>query len=100
MKALTHFGKKVRRLRTEHKLTQEELADRSDVSVVYLRGIEAGRSNPTLNVLFDLARGLGEPPTELIADIPTSAETRSDDRKRPGPLPGLIERKPARRKKK
>lgn len=71
-------------------MTQEELAFRADLSVAYLRGLEAGRNNPTLNVLFDLGRALDTHPAELLAGIPLDTETSDSNRKRPGPPEGTL----------
>ena len=88
--ARTQFGAAVRQRRIERDLTQEELAFRADLSVVYLRGIENGRNNPTLHVLFDLGKALGVHPAEMLAGIPLDAETHGGDRKRPGPPEGTL----------
>jgi transcriptional regulator with XRE-family HTH domain len=98
VKALTHFGQKLRRLRNSQGLTQEELAFRADLSVVYLRGLEGGRFNPTFNVLFDLGRGLGVHPSTLLEGIPVNAETREEDRKRPGPKAGFVKARVTRKR--
>lgn len=51
-------GANVRRLRVERKLTQEQLAHDAEIDVTYLRGIEAGRRNPSVNVLAQLSSAL------------------------------------------
>ena len=88
MKAQELFGIVLRRLRSDRNLTQEGLASRAELSVVYLRGLESGRFNPTLNVLFDLGKALGVHPAEMLTEIPIDAETRPKDSKRPGPVEG------------
>jgi transcriptional regulator with XRE-family HTH domain len=90
VKIQTHFGAALRRLRNDNGLTQEELAFRADLSVVYLRGLEGGRFNPTLNVIFDLGKALSVHPSELLKEIPLDAETRDGKRKRPGPAEGTV----------
>ena len=90
MDAQQHFGTALRRLRTERDLTQEEVAFRADISVPYLRGLEAGRYNPTLNVIFDLGRALDIHPSAMLEGIPKGALTRDPDRKRPGPPEGTV----------
>ncbi len=56
------FGKKLTHLRTEHKLTQAQLADRLGLaSQAYVSNLEAGRKEPSLELvvrvatLFDVA---------------------------------------------
>lgn len=49
--------------------TQERVAEEISVSVIYLQGLERGRSeNPTLRVLALLAHALGCTPAELLAE--------------------------------
>jgi transcriptional regulator with XRE-family HTH domain len=61
-------GANVRRLRMERQLTQEQLAHDAEIDVTYLRGIEAGRRNPSVSVLARLAKSLGAHPTDLFTD--------------------------------
>ena len=50
------FGEVLRRLRTAAGLTQEELAERSEVSVRTIRGLETGkRTNPRMTTVQRLA---------------------------------------------
>ena len=62
----TVVGRNVRRLRKAHGRTQEELAFDAKIDVTYLRGIEAGRRNPSLMVLARIVDKLGELPTALF----------------------------------
>ena len=59
-------GANVRRLRVELKLTQEQLAHDAEIDVTYLRGIEAGRRNPSIAVLGRVAAVLGCQPALLL----------------------------------
>ena len=59
-------GANVRRLRVERKLTQEQLAHDAEIDVTYLRGIEAGRRNPSVSVLARLASSLHVHPRDLL----------------------------------
>lgn len=61
-------GGNVRGLRGERGLTQEQLAHDAEIDVTYLRGIEAGRRNPSVSVLVRLAGALGCHPTKLLDD--------------------------------
>lgn len=49
------FGNNLRRLREAQGITQEELADRSELDRSYIGGIERGERNPSLNAVFRLA---------------------------------------------
>ncbi len=52
------FGHHVKRLRNSRKLTQEELAERSELSVDAIRRIERGAFSPSLETLGKLSSGL------------------------------------------
>jgi len=52
------FGGHMRRLRISRKLTQEKLAERSELSVDAIRRIERGAFSPSLETLGKLATGL------------------------------------------
>lgn len=62
-------GANVRRLRVERELTQEQLAHDAEIDVTYLRGIEAGRRNPSVAVLGGLSNALGIKPNQLFEAI-------------------------------
>lgn len=61
-------GGNVRRLRHAHGRTQEQLAFEAKIDVTYLRGIEAGRRNPSLLVLMRILERLGERPAVLFRE--------------------------------
>jgi len=52
------FGNHLRDLRTARKLTQEQLAERSTLSVDAIRRIERGAFSPSLETLGKLSEGL------------------------------------------
>ena len=52
------LGLRIKQLRSEFCLTQEELAERCGLFRTYMSRIESGLANPTLTVLHTLARGL------------------------------------------
>lgn len=60
------FGKHLRRLREERKLTQEELADRAGMHFTYIGQIERGVRNPSLINLHKLAKALRVNAGQLI----------------------------------
>jgi transcriptional regulator with XRE-family HTH domain len=63
---LVALGQTVRRIRREADLTQEELAARAGISANYVGEIERGECNPSVLVMFALARGLGVRPSKLL----------------------------------
>lgn len=55
------IGRKIVLLRKRKNLTQEQLALNAEMSVSYLRAIEHGEANPTLEALSRIADALNEP---------------------------------------
>ena len=53
---LRALGKKVKKLRIESNLTQEELAHQLGISRVYMGYIEQGRDSPSLKLLMKISR--------------------------------------------
>jgi len=62
------FGEVVRRHRKARFLTQEELAERSDLAPKMISLIERFQRNPSLNVAHSIAQGLAVPLWRLIKD--------------------------------
>ena len=58
-KVLQQIGKRIRACRKLVHLTQEELAERADLSPHFLGFVERGRANPSLNSLVRIAAALG-----------------------------------------
>lgn len=58
-KVIGSFGKHLRKLRLEKKLSQEELNFRTELSKNMVGMIERGEVNPTLTTIEALAKGLG-----------------------------------------
>lgn len=64
------FAERLRELRKSKGLTQEKLAEVSDIDYKYLQKLESKNpSSPTLSVLEKLSRGLGITLTEFITFI-------------------------------
>ena len=73
--ALVRFGKAVRVRRRAAGLSQERLAERSDLHRNYVGGVERGERNVGYLSVLALARGLGCPPAALVADAEGLAES-------------------------
>jgi transcriptional regulator with XRE-family HTH domain len=63
------FGRVVRRLREARGLTQEELAERAEISATYIGFVERGDNVPTLTIIIQIASALGARPSELLRDF-------------------------------
>ena len=61
------LGRTVRDIRKKHGVSQEELGHRAGVDRTYVGGIERGEKNPTFETFGRLAKGLGVPPSKLLA---------------------------------
>lgn len=65
----TKFGARVRQLRRNAGLSQEELAERCHMHRNYVGGIERGERNPSLQNIALLALALGVTVGEFFTDI-------------------------------
>jgi len=65
------FGRRLRALRIERELTQEDLANAAGVSTVFISSIERGKYAPSFDNLTKLARVLDVPVKDLFdfADV-------------------------------
>ena len=73
------FGSRVRALREEKKVTQDELARRVELSRASITNIERGRQRVLLHQMVDIAQALDADPTELIPKSePKPAALRAD----------------------
>ena len=53
------IGKKIRRLRIQNSLTQEELADRCELTKGFISQVERDLTSPSIATLIDILEGLG-----------------------------------------
>lgn len=60
------FGKTLRELRKQAKLTQEQLGFEADIQRIYVSKLELGQQQPSLTTLFKLASGLHCMPSEML----------------------------------
>ena len=63
------FGRNVRRIRNALGMTQENLAETSDLDRSYIGGVERGERNPTLDAILSLASALRVAPAALFANV-------------------------------
>ncbi|WP_428590160.1 helix-turn-helix domain-containing protein [Pseudodesulfovibrio sp.] len=63
---MSEFGQRVRQLREEAGLSQEKLAELTDVHRTYISGIERGRQNISLLTMHQLALALETDVSKLV----------------------------------
>ncbi|GBU11022.1 transcriptional regulator [Erysipelotrichaceae bacterium] len=81
------MGEHIKRLRIEHGLTQEELANRSELTKGYISQIERDLSSPSIATLIDILEALGttlpeffnEKQREKIVFTPADWFEKNDD---------------------
>ena len=74
------FGSRVKETRKSLKLTQEDLAEKADIGVVYLSEIERGLKSPSIVVFTKIAKALDVSADYLLRDVlPTGKEYVFDD---------------------
>ncbi|RPE83721.1 DNA-binding XRE family transcriptional regulator [Vespertiliibacter pulmonis] len=56
--ALISFGNRIKELRIEQEMNQEELAYRAGLDRSYISGVENGKRNISLNAIISLAKAL------------------------------------------
>jgi transcriptional regulator with XRE-family HTH domain len=80
MMILETLGRNARAFRQTRGLTQQALAERAGISLVFLQGIEAGKKWVSAETISALARSLGVRETELFAETRVEAGARPDPR--------------------
>ena len=60
------LAKRLKEIRAEKGLSQEELAYRSEITLSQIARIETVRINPTVSTIFKIARALDVPPSEIF----------------------------------
>ena len=68
-KGLASFAENLKKIRNEKKVTQEQLAYLSGLSLSQIARIETVQINPTLSTVFILCRALEVHPTELFDGV-------------------------------
>ena len=63
------IGQRIRRIRKAHGLSQEELAERVDISTTHMSHIETGNTKLSLPVFVGIAKALDISTDDLLGDI-------------------------------
>lgn len=62
------IGNRMKELRTQYGLTQQELADRSELSKGFISQLERNLTSPSISTLLDIIQCLGTTPAEFFTD--------------------------------
>lgn len=73
---LTPVGKKIKKARTDKKMTYDSLANETGFSIAYLKQVEAGKVTPPVGTLLQISRALDIDSGDLLKD----EEGRMQDR--------------------
>lgn len=75
------IGARIRLSRIKNHLSQEQLAEKVNLSNVYISYIERGERIPSLDIIIRLANSLGVSADDLLADylIVSSSTTQSEE---------------------
>ena len=63
------IGARIQKIRKEAGLSQEDLALEADLDRTYISHVERGTRNPTVIVLFKIAKALNTTPSELLKGL-------------------------------
>ena len=74
------MGHRLRALRQDRRLTQEELAERAEIHPTFLAKIEGGQRLPSLEVIRRLAGALGVPVASVVSATDDRDGASSEDR--------------------
>ena len=78
MNITTEIGNRIRIQRQRKHLSQEKLAEYSDLHHTYIGQLERGEKTPSIDTLYKIAKGLNIPLTALLDGIETIAEAPVD----------------------
>lgn len=73
------IGQRIRKIRKAHALSQEELAEKVNISTTHMSHIETGNTKLSLPVLVDIANALQVRTDELLNDGVSTTATALED---------------------
>ena len=68
MRIIMDIGKRMKELRIQYGLTQQELADRSELTKGFISQLERNQNSPSIGTLLDIIQCLGTTPAEFFTD--------------------------------
>jgi transcriptional regulator with XRE-family HTH domain len=63
------LGEAIRDKRKKRLLSQERLAEKADLSTVFISRVERGKESPSVDSLVKIARALGVRARDLVRDL-------------------------------
>ena len=63
------LGEAIRAKRKQRHLSQERLAEKADLSTVFISRVERGKESPSVDSLVKIARALGARARDLVRDL-------------------------------
>ena len=69
------FHEKLQELRKSRGMTQEELAEKVDISASHMSVVERGKKGVKVETLVNIANALDVSPNELLQDVAIHAQT-------------------------
>ena len=66
MRIIMDIGKRMKELRIQYGLTQQELADRSELTKGFISQLERNQNSPSIGTLLDIIQCLGTTPAEFF----------------------------------
>jgi transcriptional regulator with XRE-family HTH domain len=66
---LIDFGDHLRELRKKQGISQEDFAFQTGLDRTYISGLECGKRNPTLKIIYKLAKSLGIETSDLLNGV-------------------------------
>ena len=74
------IGKRMKELRVQYGLTQQELADRAELTKGFISQLERNQNSPSIGTLLDIIQCLGTTPAEFFTDAePEQIVFKADD---------------------
>ena len=77
------LGLRIKWLRAEKQMTQEDLSEKAGLFRTYMSRVEAGQANPSLTMLHQIARALDIPLGQLFDQVPSEPPPRVQSTNRP-----------------
>jgi transcriptional regulator with XRE-family HTH domain len=75
---LKSFGMRVKYIRKAAKISQEKLAETTQLHPTYISMIESGKTNPTLEIIVKLAKALKIEVSALLSEISPDSNPEID----------------------